>query len=123
MLSKFAPGQVWKYQNRDSESDSRIIVVRVDDDPEYGNIVHVFVNNLQLANSAAPDRVIRFINHMPFVEDALEKSVLELESEVESLPDYEDGYQLWRTAFEQSDAGVFDVSVVEGIEMLQETLQ
>ena len=98
-------------------------MVRVDDDPEYGNIVHVFVNNLQLANSAAPDRVIRFINHMPFVEDALEKSVLELESEVESLPDYEDGYQLWRTAFEQSDAGVFDVSVVEGIEMLQETLQ
>jgi len=59
---------------------------------------------------------------MPFDEDTLKSSVTSLESESSDLPDYEDGYRLWKTAFDQSQAGIFEVAVSEAIDFVQQSI-
>ena len=121
MLTQFAPGQVWKYRTRPNEPDSRVTIVRVDtDDPEFGNIIHIYLSDLDIPNPAAPAGKTTFVNHMPYAEEALAESVVELETENQLLPEnYEDGYRLWREAFEKNEAGIFTISVVEAIEFVQ----
>lgn len=124
MLTQFAPGQVWKYKTRPNEPDSRITVVRVDtDNEEFGNIIHIYLSDLDIPNASAPSGKTTIVNHLPYAEEALAASVLELESENQPLPaDYEDGYRLWREAFESDDAGIFTVSVVEAIGFVQASI-
>ena len=119
MPNQFFPGQVWTYQNRPEEAQSRVIIARIDtDDPEYGTIVHIYVSNLEIANPEAPGGKTSFIAHLPFEEGALEESVNEVESEMDvtELPDYYEGYRLWKRAFDNSEAGVFGSSVAEAID-------
>lgn len=123
MLTKFAAGQVWKYNTRSHESDSRVIVVRVDsDDQEFGNIIHIYVSGVDIPNAEAPGGKTVFIQHMPYEEDSLEQSVTELESDTKDLPDYSDGYKLWKDAFEKGEAGVFTVSVSEAVDFVQQSI-
>lgn len=123
MLTKFFVGQVWKYNHRPSEPDSRVFIVRIDaDDPEHGNIIHIYISNLSIPNPDAVGGKTIYIGHMPYDQDALERSVTELESETKELPDYEDGYRLWKAAFDDSQAGVFDVPVSEAIKFVEKSI-
>lgn len=122
MITKFAEGQVWTYATRPGESDSRIKIVRLDDDPEYGNIIHIFISDVAIPNPQAPEGTTTYIAHMPYVEEALEQCVKELESESTELPEFLEGYRLWREAFEQGDAGVFAIPVDQAIDFVQESL-
>ena len=97
-------------------------IVRVDDDEEYGPIVHVYISNLNIPNPDAPQGKTTYIAHMPFVDEILEEYVGEVESVTKQLPDYEDGYQLWRAAFDEGDAGVFTVSVAKAIGFVQDSI-
>jgi len=38
------------------------------------------------------------------------------------LPDYEDGYDEWRKAFDKGKAGVFTITVKESIDVMEKTL-
>jgi hypothetical protein len=58
---------------------------------------------------------------MPFLEAALEECLTGLERETAELPDYEEGYRLWREAFEKSEAGVFSIPVNQAIDFVQAT--
>ena len=124
MSMQFAEGQVWKYKTRANEQDSRITIVRVDgNDPEFGNIIHIYVSSLEIPNPAAAGGKTTFVNHMPYSEETLAASVLELELENQPLPDdFEAGYQLWKEAYEREEAGIFEVSVVEAIEFVQASI-
>ena len=123
MLTKFAVGQIWKYKTRPHESDSRVIVVRVDsDDQEFGNIIHIYVTSVDIPNAEAPGGKTVFIQHMPYEEDSLEQGVTELESETKVVPDYCDGYKLRKDAFERGVAGVFNVSVSEAVDFVQQSI-
>ncbi|MDA7858193.1 hypothetical protein N9B31_03660 [Mariniblastus sp.] len=115
MLTQFSVGQIWTYTTRDCETDSRMTIVRLDEDPDFGTIVHVFVSGVSIPNTQAPGGITTFIAHLPYSEEALEKCVLQLDGESTELPDYEEAYQLWRTAFESDEAGVFDDPVSEVI--------
>ena len=122
MSHDFAAGQVWKYNHRAGEDNSRITIVKVEEEPDYGEVVHVYISDLAIPNESAPDGITNFICHMPFVAGAVASSVTELESDSTAMPDFEEGYQLWREAFEQEEAGVFEVSVAEGVDFVQQTL-
>ena len=123
MLTKFAAGQVWKYKTRPNESDSRLTVVRVDpDDHEFGNIIHIYISAVDIPNSDAPDGKTVFIQHMPYEEDALSNSVVELDTETKELPDYQDGYKLWKEAFEKGEAGVFSVDVSKAVDFVEQSI-
>lgn len=123
MMTKFAEGQVWTYATRTGESASRITIVRLDDDAEYGNIIHIHISDVAIPNPQAPEGKTTYIAHMPYAEEALEECVAELERDSAELPEYEEGYRLWREAFEQGDAGVFTVPVMQAIEFVQESIR
>ncbi len=122
MITKFAVGQVWTYSTRTGESQSRLTIVRMDEDDDFEIIIHIFISDVDIPNDDAPGGKTTFIAHMPYAEEALEASVIDLESEVEALPDYESGYQLWRQAFNAGEAGVFDVPVSQAIDFVEQTI-
>jgi len=122
MITKFAAGQVWTYQTRPEESDSRITIVRVDDDDEYGTIVHIYVSDVAIPNPGAPGGQTTYIAHLPYADEALEAAVLEKESETLELPSYEEGYRLWHDAFENGEAGVFTIPVAEAISFVEQSI-
>lgn len=110
-MQPFAAGQVWTYNTRPGEDASRIIVCRVESDPKLGEIVHIHVNGLRFKNKHAPDGYSDRIGHMPYSGKALRDSVVALESTGAALPMFEDGYQQWRSAFDNGKAGVWTASV------------
>jgi hypothetical protein len=119
---KFRAGDVWEYQTRKGEERSRITILRIDDSPELGIIVHIGVDNVHFANchgGPGPDAV----PHMPFARKALEASVKKKLASDQPLPSYEEGYQDWRDAYVQKHAGVYVVSVADAISVAEKTFQ
>jgi len=119
---KFRVGDVWEYQTRKGEERSRITILRVDDSPEIGIIVHIGVDNVHFANchgGPEPDAV----PHMPFARKALDASVRKKLASAQPLPSYEDGYQEWRDAYVQKHAGVYVVSIADAVSVAEKTFQ
>jgi hypothetical protein len=119
---KFRVGDVWDYQTRKGEERSRVTVLRIDESPELGIIVHIGVDNIHFANchgGPEPDAV----PHMPFARKALEASVKKKLASDQQLPPYADGYQDWRDAYAQKHAGVYIVSVADAISVAEKTFQ
>lgn len=105
-MPPFAPGQIWQYNTRPTEQSSRIIICRIEPDPSLNQIVHVHVTGIRLKNKHAPGGYSDQISHMPYSAEALQKCLTNLESITATLPDIEDGYKEWRTAFDNHQAGV-----------------
>lgn len=119
---KFQVGDVWQYQTRKGEERSRITILRVDDSPEIGIIVHIGVDSVHFANchgGPEPDAV----PHMPFARNALEMSVKKKLASGQPLPSYEDGYRDWKDAYAQKHAGVYVVSIAEAVSVAEKTFQ
>ena len=119
-MPKYAAGQVWTYRTRPGEEASRLTVVAVGDERDYGTVVHVAISQLEIHAGQAAGGVARTITHMPFDEQALDDSVLELVEREAELPDYREGYQLWREAFDRGEAGVFDCEVAAAVELMED---
>lgn len=90
----FKVGQVWSYKTRSDEAKSTFVIVKIDNDIEYGNIIHIAVSNLKMQNSRSPNGVSDKINHMPFAEKAVAQSALKMLKEDVALPDFQAGYDL-----------------------------
>ena len=76
--SNFEVGQVWRYQTRPGEEKSTIIIVKVESDKTIGNIIHISINGLKISNPQVEGGFNEHVPHMPFSEDAIENSVIEL---------------------------------------------
>jgi hypothetical protein len=121
-MHPFAPGQIWTYHTRPGEEASRLIICRIDPDPNLGQIIHIHVNGLRLKNKRAPGGSTDQIGHMPYAADALCKSLTGLESTGSALPPFEDGYQQWRDAFDHGKAGVWTAPPAEAIAAMESIL-
>lgn len=127
----FSVGQVWKYQTRPGESDSRVTIVSIDHgDEEYGDIVHIYISALDIDNPSAPDGKTLFISHLPYAAEMLKASLTELEStyddvqgELEQYDATQEGYRLWKRAFENSEAGVFTNPVADAIGFVEKSIR
>jgi hypothetical protein len=120
--AKFRAGDVWEYQTRKGEEHSRITILRVDDSPELGTIVHIGVDKIHFANchgGPEPDSV----PHMPFARKALDGSIAKKVASGQPLPNYEEGYREWREAYEQKHAGIYVVGVADAVSVAEETFQ
>ena len=118
--SKYKVGQVWSYKTRPEEKQSTFIVVRVESHPKLGNIIHIALRDLKLKKPNGD--FIEGANHLPFAEEAINKSAVKLVKEKADLPDYEEGYRQWREAFDAGKAGVYTISVAEAVGVMEETL-
>ena len=56
------------------------------------------------------------IPHLPFAESAIEQSVTTLERESGPVPDFAEGYRLWREAFDAGKGGVFSIAVADAFD-------
>ena len=112
---KFAVGQQWKYFSRSESPDSTLIVLKIEAHPQFGTIVHVSVSDDVIPVFSSESYGESDIGHLPIDSEVLEKSVTELVKEDVFLPDFEDGYQSWRHAFEHGCAGVYSCPLSECI--------
>jgi|HubBroStandDraft_5_1064220.scaffolds.fasta_scaffold92056_2 hypothetical protein len=115
--SEFSPGQVWSYKTREGEGSSTITILRVETLPKLGTIIHIRINGINLKNcSGGPSPHV--IEHAPFSKDAIDKSVLKLIAQKETLPNYEAGYSDWRAHC----GGVYTISVADMVAADEQTL-
>jgi len=121
MAKDFKQGQIWKYNTRSIEPDSRLVVVQVDD-INGEKIVHISVNGLRLKNPQSDTGYGEEISHMPISPEALSKSVIELDGLADELPDYKEGYGIWREAYDSGKAGVFSITVKESVGFMEDTV-
>jgi hypothetical protein len=120
--SKFKVGQMWSYKTRSGEEKSFFIVVKVETHSKLGNIVHIAVRNLKMRNPRSPDGISEDVDHMPFSEEALNRSAVKILKEKVDLPNFKDGYQEWRDAFEAGHAGVYTITLAEAVKVMETTL-
>ena len=115
--SRYKPGQVWSFHTPADQPRALLTVLRVESHPKLGTIVHVALSGVSFPNGGTN------VQHMPFSEAAIDKSVVSLVREGEQLPDFQGGYDEWRRAFDAGHAGVFTISVAEGFETIRTTIQ
>ncbi|MEL6908077.1 MAG: hypothetical protein AAFU73_01005 [Planctomycetota bacterium] len=108
-------GQVYEYETRPDEKGSRVVVCRVGAERGFGEVAHVCVEGVRIENPAAPGGVTTVVSHLPFDAHALSECLVALVDERSELPDFEEGYALWREAFDAGEAGVFTVSVADAL--------
>lgn len=117
---KFKVGQVWSYQNRVGEDKSMIRILKVENYEKLGIVVHIAVNNLHIKDSNGNEH--DYISHLPFSKEALDKNVTTLNKEDEPLPDFKEGYESWKSAFDANEAGVWSIPVSEAMKYMEEAL-
>jgi len=118
---KYKPGQVWSYKTRSGEEQSTLTILRVEEWTEKKRIVHIRVDRIRLRNCTGgpePDNV----QHMPFAREALDASVIKVIRSGE-VPDYRDGYQEWRKAWDARQAGVYTITVAAAVDVMQENFR
>lgn len=118
---KFKPGETWHYRTRKSEEKSTLTVLRVEESAALGEIVHIAVDGIRL-KSCRPGYEPHEIPHMPFARKALEESVTKRADEHhKEEPNWKPGYDEWRSAFEQGQAGIYTISVADAISVAEKT--
>jgi len=109
-MSKFRAGQVWAFKTPADQPNARLTVLRVENGGKVGTVVHIALSGVSYGNGQTT------IPHLPFAESAVEKSVTTLERESGPVPDYAEGYRLWREAFDAGKGGVFSITVADAYE-------
>jgi hypothetical protein len=120
--SKFRIGDVWEYETRKGDEHSRLTIVKIDNSPELGLIVHIGVDNVRFTNChGGPEP--EAVPHMPFARKALEASVTKRVASEHPLPDFQGGYQEWKAAYSKRHAGVYVISVAAAVSIAEKTFR
>ncbi len=114
----FAPGQVWSIKSA-STTTTKVIIGRVES--WNGKVaVHVSIIDIPIPQGAPGAGGITRIDHMPFDKSALAASVSQLlATGVSPAPNFENGYEQWRS---DKRAGIYTVGVLQAVEMMFEAL-
>src|SRR5690242_13227959 len=88
--SKFRAGQVWAFKTPTNQPNAKVTVLRVENGGKLGTIVHIALSGVSYGNGQTQ------IQHLPFAESAIERSVTSLERESGPVPEFAEGYQQWR---------------------------
>lgn len=116
-------GQVWRYFNRPGEDSSFLVITRVESYPKIGEVVHIRLDGLRIANPLHPSGVSEEIGHLPFAGDAVRRSVTVLIRDDEPPPEDDEGYRTWQKAFKKGEGGVFTIPVAEVVEGMEQALR
>ena len=111
-------GQEWSYHTRPDEVSSTLVVLRIDADSSLGTIVHIAVNRVRIRNPRAPGGYSTTLPHAPVSERALRASITGLVTESVPLPDFREGYDLWK----RGKGGVWTLSMAEIVAAVEEAL-
>ena len=107
---------------RRDEKDSYFVIVKIDANEKLGNIIHIALRNLKIKNPNSPDGFTSGANHLPFSEKSINESAVKLLNEKVELPDFEEGYAMWKEAFNNHRAGIYTVSIAKAVEVMEKGL-
>lgn len=130
--TEFLPGQVWEYKTRPTEADSTLTVLKVDT-VNNQRIIHVAVHGLRMKRAThmtvgarrtaiAELDIGDSIGHMPIAEQTLAESVTRVVRVEDKLPPFQEGYDLWKAAFDKGEGGYFTIPVAKCVEFVEQTL-
>ncbi len=121
--NKYREGQIWAYKTRLGESDSKIYIIKIDNDPTLRNIYHVYIDKIAIKNPHLAGGVQNVLPHSPVSQKTLDESVTKLiKDNALSLPDISEGYKIWKEAFDKGQAGVFTISVDKIIQNIEDSV-
>ena len=112
-------GQIWEYQTRSSEEKSRLTIVAMTKHENFGTIFSVHLDKLKIIFPHNEDGLLHTMTHIPCTQSVIDKSVTNLIEVTKKLPDYEDGYQEWKSEFDKGNAGVFGGTIMEIIATME----
>lgn len=119
----FAVGERWKFDSvRAGARGATFTVLRIESDTAQGTIIHVGIDGVRIPSARAPGGFIEAIGHMPCTRVAIVASKPVLVEKGVALPDFEEGYAMWREAFDSGRGGVFSVSLADAVEFMARTL-
>ncbi|WP_063573013.1 MULTISPECIES: hypothetical protein [Luteibacter] len=109
----YAEGQVWTYDHRPGEEGSRVVIRKVGIEPDDGEVFHISILGVKLRNHRVPGGAQPAMHHAAVLRTTLDKSLRELTTASDEDRAWESGYAVWRQAYDNGDAGVFELSVAE----------
>lgn len=120
--SSYAVGQVWEYRTREGESLSRLYIVHIDEHEKMGKIYHIYVDGVEIKNPHMDGGIQDVLPHAPVDEKTLELSLTKKVGMTKQLPDISEGYSVWKEAFDSGEGGVFNISVSQIIECIEQVV-
>lgn len=118
----FAEGQVWSYKTRKGEESSRVLINKVETNPKLGKIFHISVSGVKVKNPRIAGGMSTDLPHFPVSEETLKKSLTQLSGKSRPNPDYHEGYQTWKSAFDKGKAGVFTIDVADIVGAVEQAI-
>jgi hypothetical protein len=112
----YAPGQVWSFRAPAEQSRATLTVLRIDSLPVLGRVVHVRLDSLDMSETGRILTGQHTVQHMPFLREAIDSSVVSKLVDSGAVPEYRDGYAQWRRA----KGGAFSVAVGSFLQQLAE---
>jgi hypothetical protein len=110
------------YRTRPGEEESIVLVGRVENSPDIGEIIHIQIQGLSLRNPYTPTGTQSTLGHTALTAEAMRHSVIRRVSGDLDAPAFDEGYRSWQSVFESGEAQVFMISVSEIVDVLQEAL-
>ncbi|KIC62578.1 hypothetical protein [Chryseobacterium taiwanense] len=122
--TKYTVGQEWNYKTRKGEENSTLKILKIEEYPETGKVIHISVNRLRMKNPASPEGFSQTLSHIPISEEALNKSITKVQNETKKMPDSTemDGYSYWKKEFDNGNAGVFSIPVSEIVKGMERSI-
>lgn len=114
---KYQVGQRWSIKGRPKDPQPEIVIGRIDQGPR-GDIVHVSVLGVRIANPHSPAGVNTEVPHLPMDAAALDASVIALQGTGKTADNFEEGYAEWRKA----EGGAFTIPLAECLDVLEKAL-
>lgn len=118
----FKVGQIWKYKTRSGEEHSTLTILKVEKYDKAGVVIHIYVNGLKIKSPQRPTDNINEIGHLPLSKDAMIESVTSLVSSANRLPDFREGYNNWKEAFDNNKGGFFTIVVSDAVKYVEEAM-
>ena len=118
----FAEGQVWSYKTRKGEESSRVLINKIESHPKLGKIFHISVSGVKVKNPRIAGGISTDLPHSPVSEETLKKSLTKLLGNSQPNPDYREGYQTWKTAFDKGEAGIFTIDVADIVGVIEQAI-
>jgi hypothetical protein len=120
--SEFKVGQVWDYRTRPTETNSTLTICKVEMAGKLGKVIQISLADVRVKSPQNKDGFATYIAHLPFSESSVKQSVIQLVKEGVALPDYREGYDLWRNSVEKGEGGVWTIPVAEAVAAMESLL-
>lgn len=115
-------GECWSYSTRPGEEASYLVIRKIETLPKLGEVIHVSIFDLKIANPTAPKGFTDQAGHLPIAGANVRASLKSKVQKKVPEADWKEGYQLWREAYQAGKGGVFTKPVGECVGFIAEAI-